>query len=327
MIHYTRLWRAPSCGGPPLCFLPANAMTETTSQLPIDRDPNGVVTLTLRQEGRPVVVLDWALLKAIGAAMERVAAMQPRGFVLASDSRVFVAGANLEEIVALSDPQLQEYLSFGQLVFGQISALACPTVAAINGAVLGGGLEIAMHCDRLIGVQPFSPKPDKPATPFPIGLPEAGLSICPGWGGTNMLPARMDPKSAITMTATGRTFTSVDAHKAGLLEELVETPDRLLARARELAASGVPRRKRIPEPVSISTIGRAEEVRAALAEARRSVPGSLAAEAVFECVEAGLAGGWRAALDMERQHLVRLRNTPQGREAIKAFFERSSKKG
>jgi enoyl-CoA hydratase/carnithine racemase len=292
-----------------------------TSVLPIHRDAfTGVVTLTLRPvpEGTPLVVLNRAMIREIDAALDEVlSGPAPKGFVLASDSRVFIAGADLKEIMGLSDPELHDYLRLGQRVFGRLATLPCTSVAAINGAALGGGLEIAMHCDRLIAAQPPAGTPEKPARPYAIGLPEAGLSICPGWGGTNLLPARMDAAKAIEMTATGRTMTVVDAQAAGLVEELVE-PSRLLDRAREVAQS--PKAGARSQPRCIADADRRELVRTGLAAARGAVKTGLASSAVLECVQVGLDRGWHAALDAEREHLVRLRGTAEGKAAIEAFF-------
>ena len=274
-----------------------------------------VVTLHLAQEGRPVVVLDWDLLRAIDAALDEIGRDVPRlaGFVLASDSRVFVAGANLKEIMDLSDARLHEYLEFGARVFGRIATLPCTTVAAINGAALGGGLEIAMHCDHLMGAEPSEKE-------YPVGLPEAGLSICPGWGGTNLLPARMDPARAIGLTATGTTMKARDAAEAGLLERLVPA-DELLARAIELART--PKAHPRSEPVAISNT-KTSEARAGLETARASVPDTQSARGVLECVETGLTGGWGAGIRAERDNLVRLRGTEEGRGAIEAFFAKTA---
>lgn len=315
-------------------------MSGTT--LTLERDPSGIAVLRLSPipAGSPVVVLNREMLGAIDAALDELKASPARGFILASDSKVFIAGADLKEIMALTDPELHDYLRFGQRVYGRIAALPCTTVAAINGATLGGGLEIAMHCDHLIAALPFSPAPgggdvaqrqrgnpqtppDKPARPYPIGLPEAGLSICPGWGGTNMLPARMDPGRAIRMTATGQTFTINDAAEAGLVELMV-SPDDLLARAKTLAAR--PKRVARARPRCIEDADRREAVAAALAHVTPELPASQAARAVADCVRIGLEKGWLAALDAEREHLVRLRNTPEGRSAIETFFAKSEKK-
>lgn len=291
-------------------------------KLPVERDASGVVTLTLRAPDRPVVVLERALLRAIDAALDEIGT-NLRGFVLASDSRVFIAGADLKEIAALSDRELDEYLAFGQHVYGRIARLPCATVAAINGAALGGGLEIAMHCDRLVGLAPKPGTPEKPSRPYPVGLPEAGLSICPGWGGTCLLPARMDAARAMVMTASGKTFSALDARESGVLEELVEgDAAALLSRARDLAraAKPVPR----TEPISITNADRREAARAAFERVRPELPKTQSAAAVADCIDRGLAHGWSACLDAEREHLIRLRNTDEGKTAIRAFLEKNS---
>src|SRR5882724_3304833 len=193
----------------------------TITPLPIKVDESGpfagVVTVILEQPGKPVVVLDLELIQRLEAALNNV----PRtaaGMVLASASeRVFVAGADLKSIMELDDAALEKYLAYGSKVFGMISDLPCPTAAAINGAALGGGLELAMHCDGLIGAPPPL-KDGQPGRPYPVGLPEAGLCICPGWGGTNLLPARIDPADAIRQTASGTPMMFDQAKNAGIFD-------------------------------------------------------------------------------------------------------------
>src|SRR4030095_4414837 len=85
---------------------------------------------------------------------------------------------------------------------------------AINGAALGGGLELAMHCDGLVAAPPPS-RDGAPGKPYPVGLPEAGLGLCPGWGGTNLLPARMDAADAIRRAASGQTMTDDEGAGGG----------------------------------------------------------------------------------------------------------------
>lgn len=297
----------------------------TPHRLVIDHDASGpyagVAVLRLHQPDQPLVVLNRELITAIDQALNEVESLSGlKGFVLASDSRVFIAGADLKEIMGLSDAELHDYLSLGQRVYGRIAKLPCTSVAAINGAVLGGGLEIAMHCDRLIAAAPFSKDPAKPAKPYAIGLPEAGLSICPGWGGTCLLPARMDAERAMRMTATGQTFTITDARETGLVEELVDDPSQLLARAKTLALT--PKSARRAEPINISNPDKKAAAASALPKARAAVPDTQSARAVFDCIETALTRGWASAIDAEREHLVRLRNTDEGKRAIQAFFEK-----
>ncbi|MGP1310075.1 MAG: enoyl-CoA hydratase/isomerase family protein [Phycisphaerales bacterium] len=285
----------------------------------------GVTTLFLEQEGKPVVVLNRAFLEKLDRTLDAVG--QPdKGFVLASNApRAFVAGADLGEIDSLNDQELDEYLQLGSRVYGRIAAFACHTVAAINGATLGGGLELAMHCDTLVAAMPKG-TPEKPARPYPIGLPECGLAICPGWGGTNMLPARMDAAKAILATAKGHPMTVVEAREAGLVSQLLDSPDGLLDLAKERAAKGVgnPHKgHKDHEPLNISMDAHREDVRAAMTRVMNDLPDTQAASAVAACVEAGLSGGWTTALECERENLIRLRHTPEAREAIEAFFAKT----
>ena len=152
------------------------------SDLPSERSADGIVSLQLipnpeKPRGGVVVLDAWLIAELITFFDWLDTQPKPAGFLLMSaSSRVFVAGADLAEIDALDDAGLDTYLQRGSDAFGRISKLACPSVAVIGGAALGGGLEIAMHCDALVGVVP--PATDKP---YRIGLPEAGLGICPGW--------------------------------------------------------------------------------------------------------------------------------------------------
>lgn len=299
-------------------------MAAETVHLRRDPAPDGnggvVAVLELDAGGKPVVVLNRALLAALDAALDELEAAMDgvRGVVLASASaKVFVAGADLGEIMALSDDELHAYLELGTRVYGRLSALPVRTVAAINGAALGGGLELAMHCDTLIGAEPAGQRA------YPVGLPEAGLRICPGWGGTVLLPARMEPADAIVATATGKPMDARSAATAGVLEELVPA-ERLLDRARELARGAKP--NPAGEPRSVARADLQRHGREGLAAAKDRLPDAAAARAVAGCVEAGVERGWAAAVEAEQRELVRLRNTPEGREAIEAFFAKSAAK-
>jgi len=291
----------------------------TAEPLQIEKDdaaPAGVYTLWLDQGEAPVIVLDRPLIERLDEALDRVP-QDAGGLILASrSSRVFVAGADLKTILNASDQELHEYLAYASGVFAKLANLPMTTACAINGAALGGGLELAMHCDGLIAAP--GPKP------YPVGLPEASLKICPGWGGTNLLPARIDPVDAIRRTATGNTLIFDEAADTGLFDRVAPTQETLLETARAWV-SEQPRPQRDGAP--LRWIGRSPDpVRAALAtladELERSAPG----RAVREAIEAGLNDGWEHALEVEQAHLVRLRASDEGRAAIEAFFARSAKR-
>jgi len=284
--------------------------------LDIEIDGNGVATVWLEQPERPVVVLDRLLITRLDAALDGLAS-DISGFVLASRcSRVYVAGADLVEIDGLDDDELDAYLSLGQRVFGRIAGLPCATVAAVTGATLGGGLEIAMHCDEMVALEPA-----EDAKPYLVGLPEAGLAICPGWGGANMLPARMDAKKAIELTASGKPLKVAEMIEAGLFAGTASDREGVLALARERATAAKGERGgEGPKNVSWDI----PTAQAALDEA--VLPDTKAADGVRGCVEAGLKGGWSAGLKAEKDTLISLRGTAEARAALDAFFAKSAPK-
>jgi len=292
----------------------------TTSALNITDLGDGIVSLSLQiNPDRPrggVVVLDAWLIDQIHFAMDRVESTRNlSGFMLESSSeRVFVAGADLAEIDAMDDTALHAYLKRAADAFWRIAALPCPSAAMVGKAALGGGLEIAMHCDGLIGVA--APEGSKP---FRVGLPEAGLGICPGWGGTQCLPARIDPLIAIKATATGETFSSA-ALPAGLFDAVAPSVDAARSTATAWLRGHAKQRsiRCIREDQGFGMPGVPE----ALAQARNELPESPAAIAVCDLVQFGLDHGWSAACERERHTLVGLRHTPQAREKLAGFLKK-----
>jgi 3-hydroxyacyl-CoA dehydrogenase/enoyl-CoA hydratase/3-hydroxybutyryl-CoA epimerase len=287
--------------------------------LPVDTLPSGIVTVTLTPNpSKPrggVVVLDSWLISEISATMRNVALRSPKGVILRSASeRVFVAGADLAEIDALDDTALDAYLRAGSEAFSWFSRVPCPTVALVHRTALGGGLELAMHCDAIVAVMPAAGE-----KPWMIGLPECGLAICPGWGGTQMLPARIDPELGVVRTATGQPFPITEA-PAGLIDAHADSIDAAIAAA--IAWIGAhPRSESRATPTCIGPAV-APKVHAVLGRAHAAVPASEPATAVFGCVCIGLERGWEAALAEERRQLVRLRGLPAAREKLAAFLKR-----
>lgn len=287
----------------------------------------GIGVLRLEQPGRPVVVLELELIQRLEAVLHALPTGL-RGLVLASASeRVFVAGADLKTISESSDDQLHRYLEYGARVFALLGQLPCPTAAAINGAALGGGLELAMHCDALIGAPPRPTQDGQPGKPYPVGLPEASLALCPGWGGTNLLPARMEPAEAIRRTASGQTFLFDEARSAGLFDVVAPNAEQLIPVAKQWLLQAAARR---PERDGAPSrwIGRpahASRVVPAFDQIRPDLERTASGASVAAAIEAGLTQGWEAALNVERRELVRLRHTPEARRALEAFFAKAKK--
>ncbi len=277
-----------------------------------------IAVLTLVQSDRPVVVIDQSLLKQLNATLDTLPD-NLEGFVLASGApRAFVAGADLKSIMSMNDDELHTYLEYGATVFQRIADLPCTTAAAIHSVALGGGLELAMHCDGLIGCV------DPEAKPFLIGLPEAGLKICPGWGGTNLLVARIDPYNAIVATANGVPMKSDSALEAKLFDAVVQSHDELIEAAKAwVSTTPTPTRNKAPSRI-IDPDNRAR-IATALEKARADLEPSPHVDAVLDCVDTGINEGWHEAIAKEREHLVALRHTQPAQDAINAFFAKSKK--
>jgi 3-hydroxyacyl-CoA dehydrogenase/enoyl-CoA hydratase/3-hydroxybutyryl-CoA epimerase len=270
-----------------------------------------------------VVVLDAWLIAEIKATLVKIAAEKPKGFVLASAStRVVVAGADLAAIDALDDAALHAYLKAGAEAFAMIPALGCPSAAAIHGATLGGGLEIAMHCDALVGALPA-----EGGKPWQIGLPEAGLCICPGWGGTQMLPARILPALAIERTATGATWPVNDAPLClfdvradagsgaeGAIAAAISWVKAQDASTGCFVSMHAPRRAIAPR--------NAAAIAPVCDDLAKTAGATKHGAACIDAVRVGIAKGWDAAIACERDHLVKLRHTPEARAKLDGFLKK-----
>ncbi|MEV6876491.1 enoyl-CoA hydratase/isomerase family protein [Amycolatopsis sp. NPDC051128] len=148
-----------------------------------------------------------------------------RAMVVTGAGRGFSAGADLDEIEALRTAY--EFRAFvGRLteVFGRLQEFGKPSVAAIHGFALGGGLELALACDLRVAERGAK-----------LGLPEMKLGVLPGAGGTQRLPRLVPPGIAKQMILTGEPIDAERAHAVGLVNELAE-PGEGLRVATALAA-------------------------------------------------------------------------------------------
>jgi 3-hydroxyacyl-CoA dehydrogenase/enoyl-CoA hydratase/3-hydroxybutyryl-CoA epimerase len=150
-----------------------------------------------------------------------------RVIIASGKPSIFIAGADVTEFSkATSAEQAREYTRFGQQTIHRFSKLPQVTVAAINGAALGGGCELALVCDYR--VMSDSPKAQ-------IGLPETKLGIFPAWGGVTRLPRLIGLPAALDIILNGKTLDGKRAKRMGLVDEVVPAAI-LLDIARQFAA-------------------------------------------------------------------------------------------
>jgi len=144
-----------------------------------------------------------------------------RGLIVTgAGEKAFVAGADIKELAALSPAEAQQLSQRGQAIFRALETMPKPSVAAVNGFALGGGLELAMSCTiRVAG----------PEAKF--GQPEVKLGLVPGYGGTQRLPRLVGRGRALDLLLSGEMIDAPEAYRIGLVN-YITAQENLLAFSR-----------------------------------------------------------------------------------------------
>jgi 3-hydroxyacyl-CoA dehydrogenase/enoyl-CoA hydratase/3-hydroxybutyryl-CoA epimerase len=192
----------------------------------LDMDAERIAWLTCDAPGTSTNVLSAAVLRDLATALNQLSEMRPAGVVVGSaKANGFVAGADIKEFLGVRTPQGGYALvRAGQSVLDRLESLPCPTVAAVHGFALGGGLELALACRYRIGADDAK---------LSLGLPEVLLGIHPGFGGTVRAVRLMGVRPALELMLKGKPFKGARALEVGLLDELV-APAELKTRAKRL---------------------------------------------------------------------------------------------
>ncbi len=304
----------------------ANDVGRNASGVSLEVDLDGVALLTIDCPGSSQNVLSTAVMTAIDDAVARVASDGAvRGLVLRSAKPgVFIAGADVKEIRALGSAEDAAGKSArGQAILDRIEDLRVPTVAAIGGACLGGGLEIALACRHRVASD---------SDRVSLGLPEVMLGFLPGFGGTYRLPRIVGLRKALDLILTGRALSARSALRAGLVTRVVPegaldvvARDVVLGRARagERKSGGLASflLDRFPP---LRPLVRKGAAKAVLARTKGHYPAPL----VALDVTVRNAGSRRAAaLEREAAAFGKLASTPESRALVDLFFmtERAKK--
>ncbi|MCA9791469.1 MAG: enoyl-CoA hydratase/isomerase family protein [Candidatus Eremiobacteraeota bacterium] len=225
--------------------------------------------------------LNSSLIDQMSKALDEIEADKKNRVLLVTGSgdKAFVAGADISQLKGLNQRQGQNASKKGQKLFDRIENSRLFSIAAVNGFALGGGLELAMACDMRVA--------SNNAT---VGLPEVGLGIIPGYGGTQRLPRLVGKGRALELIATGRKIDAGHAWRIGLVNHVVP-PEQLLDTCR----------------------GIAREVLAAA---------PLAVEAAKNCVNKGLTKGQAEGQKSESREFGLLCLTDDVSEGMGAFLEK-----
>jgi enoyl-CoA hydratase len=180
----------------------------------------------------PLNLVTRELTERLHEALGRLAAADDVRAVVVTGrgERAFCAGSHIGEFAALRGRVAEGKLLLEKLVYRQLAELPMPTIAAIEGDALGGGLELALCCDLRIA-----------SGRARLGMPEVRLAVLPGSGGTQRLPRLVGPARAKELILTGRLISAEEAERIGLVNEVVPTGEarvRADAVAAEIAARG-----------------------------------------------------------------------------------------
>lgn len=183
-----------------------------------ETDDAGITWLCLDTVGASANVLSSAVLTELNDVLDPILENPPRGLVIWSGKeRSFVMGADIKEFASIETPErAYELVRLGQQLFTRVENLNCPTVAAINGICLGGGLELVMACDyRLV----FGG--DKKV----LGLPEVKLGLHPGFGGTVRAIRICGVRAGMQLMLTGNSIAAAKARSIGLVDKITSADD------------------------------------------------------------------------------------------------------
>lgn len=203
-------------------------MTESTT-IRWEQDDTGVVTLVLDDPNQSANTMNQAFRASIAAIAERAEAEQDsiRGIIFTSAKKTFFAGGDLKDMIKVGPEDAQQVFDTGMDIkraLRTIETLGKPVVAAINGAALGGGYEIALACHHRIAL-------DAPGSR--IGLPEVTLGLLPAGGGVTRTVRLMGIADALLkVLLQGTQYAPQRALENGLVHEVAATTDEMLAKAR-----------------------------------------------------------------------------------------------
>jgi len=297
-----------SLTGPPTAARKQRRKNPLSHVLHLEITERGIGVITFDRPGSSANIFDEAALDELSRALYTVEKLEPKGVIFTSAKPgIFIAGADLNSLSEAKEEQLKQLIEKGQEVFQRIAALPMPTLAAIHGACLGGGLELALACDQRIATDDKSTR---------LGLPETLLGIIPAWGGSTRLPRLLGLPKALDLILSGKTLTGTHARKLGLVDVVV--PKERLMEAATGAVFKKPTRKGFPSTNNALSrwVIRGIARRSLLAKTRGNYP---AQEAAVEVVTRGSGGSIVRSLQREERAVAHLAKGLEAANLMRLF--------
>ena len=294
---------------------------DTARNWTLERDAEGVAWLTFDKPGSSANVLSGSVLLELDGVLAALEKESPRALVVLSAKKSgFIAGADIREFTGITDADSGYLLIHrGQQVLNRLAALPCPSVAAIHGFALGGGLELALACRYRIAVDDER---------LSLGLPEVQLGIHPGFGGTVRSVQLAGVRAAMELMLTGKPVRADKALRLGLVDALT-TEGELREAARALVLrSPPPRRAPLLEQLLSSAPLRPLVRRSLIAQVARRAPRDHypAPYAIIELWARHGAQG-AAAYEAEARSIAHLFTTSTSRNLVRVFLLQDRLKG
>ncbi|KAK0607937.1 hypothetical protein LWI29_022953 [Acer saccharum] len=239
-----------------------------------------------------------------------------KAIVLTGAKGKFSGGFDISAFGGLSKGKVEQpkpgYVSI-EIISGTMEAAKKPSVAAIDGLALGGGLEVAMACHARVSTPTAQ-----------LGLPELQLGVLPGFGGTQRLPRLVGLAKSLEMILTSKPIKAEEAYALGLVDTIV-SPAELVNAARQWALDIVQRRRpwvlSLYKTDKIEPLGEAREIfKFARAQARKQAPNLTHPIVCIDCMEEGIVSGPRAGLLKEAEASEQLIRSDTSKSLIHIFF-------
>jgi len=278
---------------------------------------NNIATIWMDQKGSEVNTLSVKMLDHFSQLLDDIESdSEIKAAVLISrKDNCFIAGADIKDLMAIEDSKEVENLSReGNKILLRLSRLKKPVIAAINGACLGGGLEVAMACHYRIATT------DKKTV---LGLPEMKIGLLPGGGGTQRLVRLTNLRYALDALLTGKNIYPFSAKKSGLVDSLVHK-EGLHQAALQVAARPIKRKNKklsLIDKALNTSAGRNYVLKKARETVMRKTRGNYPAPLkILDCVETGLEHGLEAGLEAEAIGFGELHATQASKSLINLFM-------
>ena len=290
-----------------------------------EMDEAGIVTLTMDDPNQGANTMNALFVSSLAATMDRLEAEKEKinGVVVTSGKKTFFAGGDLHDLsqaTPANAQQVTDQVTTMKALLRRLETFGRPVVAAINGSALGGGLEIALACHHRIALDAKGSK---------IGLPEVGLGLLPGGGGVVRTVRMFGIQTALmNHLLQGQQRSPKDAMAAGLVDEVVSTPEEMMHAAKTWALSNLEavqpwdvKGYKIPGGTPM-TPAFAANLPAFPANLRKTLKGAPmpAPHHIMAAAVEGAQVDFATAEKIETQYFVNLATGPVSKNMIQAFF-------